>query len=234
MKTDINEVKSIAHSFLELEPSTVGHFGNLFVTHPFINTSVLMLPEEKEMFNLFDQPEKYRKWKSFFHAKISNYSKVSDILNLIREPYKLTFFKYINEYLSETDFAETLVSAYILQEFVHDDANVTKTDILKWFKKAKKEHVMNKKEYQLYQSLPDYVDIFRGVGDKKYKNGFSWTLNYETALFFATRFDSNIPAVYKCTVAKEDILAYLNDRDEDEVIVNTKNLNKYEMQQITI
>ena len=66
--------------------------------------------------------------------------------------------------------------------------------------------------------------LFRGVaGEPKVRRerGISWTSKPEIAAWFARRSpDLKDPAVYQVTVEKKYVLAYWNERDEDEYIVD--------------
>lgn len=144
----------------------------------------------------------------------------------ITTPYKLTFFKYINEYLNKKDFSETLISCYTEMEVIADETNVKKTEIIKWFEKADKKYLMDKEDYEKYTSLPEKLTIYRGVRNPEYKYEMSWTLSKSKAEWFANRFDSDNPIVLKVLIDKKDILCYTNDRGEDEVIINPKKIDK--------
>ena len=65
------------------------------------------------------------------------------------------------------------------------------------------------------------VKIYRGNASKStpIDKAFSWTTNLDTAIFFATRFNTK-GTVYGAKVKKEDILGYIEERGEFEIIVN--------------
>lgn len=65
----------------------------------------------------------------------------------------------------------------------------------------------------------DVVTIYRGECDKSnsYKDVYSWTTDLETAKFFANRFSKG-GKVYVGKIKKEDILDYIDDRNESEII----------------
>ena len=66
------------------------------------------------------------------------------------------------------------------------------------------------------------VKIYRGQNTKStpYQKAFSWTIDKEKAIFFATRFDKYGGELYEAMVKFEDILAYIDRRGESEVIIN--------------
>ncbi len=58
-------------------------------------------------------------------------------------------------------------------------------------------------------------------------DGISWTLDREKAEWFATRFTED-GVVYSAKVKSNDILYYISDRGEKEVIVDPKRLMQVE------
>ena len=225
MKTNLEQVKKVAIQFLYLEPERVGEFGDLFVTHPFISTAFLYLIEEKQMFNLFQDKERFDKWKLEMKENINRQKELFAIFMFITNPYKLTFFKYVNEYLSEEDFAKTLINCYTQMEVIVDETNVTQKELVKWFEKANKTYLMDKKERKILEELPEKVTIYRGIRDEEYMKGFSWTLSKNKGIWFAKRFDTDNQILLETVIDKKDILCYTNERNEEEVIINPKKLN---------
>lgn len=65
------------------------------------------------------------------------------------------------------------------------------------------------------------LTIYRGAPRWKGPRGMSWSLDVERARFFARRIAILEPAnVYRATVPPGAVLAILNDRNEQEVVVN--------------
>ena len=73
-------------------------------------------------------------------------------------------------------------------------------------------------ERSVLAAMPELLTIFRGVRNRKAWRGVSWTLDVETARWFATRF-SDTRVLVSGAVNREFIKAYLTERDESEVIV---------------
>lgn len=72
--------------------------------------------------------------------------------------------------------------------------------------------------------LPEKITVYRGEGDKStpHNEALSWTLSPNVALFFALRFATKgqeTAHFITGTVNKEDVLAYIQDREEEELIV---------------
>lgn len=237
IKTDLDKVKDIAINFLYIgpEPTCPEKFGNLFVSHPYLNSEITILPSTKEMVYIFNQPELFNKWRQEMTGFIRDKKDVASILILILPPYKISFFKYICDDLSEKDFATTLRHCYESTEFPSNDVNVSKKTMLRWFQKANKKLLMNNEERKYLDALPETVTIYRGVCSKKYRDGLSWTLDIDQAGWFARRFsyDGETPAVYKCNVPKSAILAYW-DNSEKEVILDYNYLKNSEMKEFEL
>lgn len=238
-RTDIWELRDIAIQFLHQEPELrMGIVGSV-VIHPFLQNSVAALEEpngKTEIFDIFEDSEKYEKWLKQTEDYINKIDSWDSILLMIRKPYRLAYFKYVNTFLSSKDFAEMLITCWLEADFVSNDVNVSKEEVISWFMKADKKYLMNNDEQQILKEMPDHVKIYRGVGEAKYKNGFSWTLNLEIAKFFAKRFAGagKKTYIYECIIDKGEILCYTDARGEAEVIVNPKNLKKYDVKEADV
>lgn len=76
-------------------------------------------------------------------------------------------------------------------------------------------------------ALPDVVTIYRGgnTASADYNEAYSWTLNINIANFFASRRGSRTGYIVEAIVKKSDIIdVFLDDRSEEEVIVDPKNI----------
>ena len=79
---------------------------------------------------------------------------------------------------------------------------------------------MAEEDLCIFDSLPEQIVVWRGASHKRGLAGFSWTLDQETAAFFARRFcsQSRVPLLAKGIVEKRDVLAYFGVRGESEII----------------
>ncbi len=57
-----------------------------------------------------------------------------------------------------------------------------------------------------------------GVGRQRRVKGPSWTLDFPRACWFAVRLSLPGPAVHKTTVSRNSVLAFFNERNEQEVL----------------
>jgi hypothetical protein len=78
--------------------------------------------------------------------------------------------------------------------------------------------------------------IYRGIAGDKHRrpSGYSWTLSLDVACWFATRFDLPKPSVLVSEILRDDILAYVGDRGEGELICRptTKKFMKLTLEEI--
>lgn len=80
--------------------------------------------------------------------------------------------------------------------------------------------LMTPEELKVFEALPDPVEIHRGYRGADW-DGHSWTLSREKAEWFARRYEMIYGAgrVASGKVPRSGVVAYLNDRQEDEIIV---------------
>lgn len=73
-----------------------------------------------------------------------------------------------------------------------------------------------------------YLTIYRGHTDYILRNTASWTLNKNFAHWFGKRYailnSQNGYYVYTAKVSLKDIFTYLNDKNEEEIVVTAKHL----------
>ncbi|QQE77273.1 hypothetical protein [Alicyclobacillus sp. SO9] len=73
-----------------------------------------------------------------------------------------------------------------------------------------------------------FITLYRGAGDlsSPLNEAYSWTTDKKVALFFANRFGKG--RLYRAKVHISNVLAYLTDRDESEVLVLPEDLIHFE------
>lgn len=215
-QTDLKGIQEIALMFLH-QPI----HNELFAQHPFTQVSIVG-DSKGNMLNLTKR-EDYDKWVRIMKDVICRSNDFSRIYYLITKPYKLVFMKYCKQYLSEELFAQYLGEAYTDEEFPSKDINVTRVELLRWFKSADKQYLMSKEDYEFYCNLRYPLVCYRGVDNMKAKRGLSWTFDKEKAIWFGNRFGKE-GILLRATVERERSLAYFNNRGENEIIVDTRKL----------
>ena len=205
------------------------------IQHPFTSNNLYVSVKENQdnpkILDLYKK-EDYEIFKSETFEKIDNAKDLFGIVMLLNKSYYLTFFKYVNIYLSNEDFSKLLSEFYVMEEWPNQDNNVNRRELIKYFKKANKDFLMDKKELDSFNtlkrlaSLPSGVIVYRGVSHNGKPEGLSWTVDKEKARWFAERFskagNNTNPKLYKMVITNPDaILACYEARNESEVIVDT-------------
>lgn len=220
-KTDIDKIRETAIAFLHLTPEPVGHG---FVAHPFFNSQHIAKgnpsDEKFEMVDILEHPEALEPRITYIQNQLET-AELPDIYCLMRDCYYMTFLKYTRKYMSRQDFSEYLGFAWVAAENPNQDKNVSKTNLLTWFKNTDKPYLMEKEDYEHYMSLPEKVKIYRGVREYKCEKGLSWTQNKTKAEWFSQRYGAK-GYVLEGEIAKEHIFAYFDGRKEQEIVCNYK------------
>lgn len=217
----------MAHTFLmlDIQPTKMSPIA---VSHPYTDSGLVGLRGENgtmEIGNLMDDPNALKKWRMALKKQINEAKSPFDLFMLITKPYKLGFLKHAAPLLSEQDAALFLSQAWIISEAPNLDPNWSKRGLLSLFRAIDPQKLMSGEEYALFRGLDDVVTIYRGVTSYNAKNikAMSWTLDRDTAEWFAHRFGED-GTVYKAQIAKEHIYAVYTGRNESEVIIDPKHL----------
>lgn len=227
-ETDMAEVKSVAKLLLMTEVHET-EFSPFIVQHPFTSSGIVVLPEKDgrdfRTMDITKDEKSLQAWRKAVSSAIEHTENPYQLYMMINKPYGLTFLKYASPHLSKKDFSEILSNAWIMCEAPHDNANVSVGKLVDMFRNADPQVLMDEEEYRDYQELGDMLTVYRGVTthNADHVKALSWTLNQQTAKWFANRFREE-GTVYEAKIAKEHIYALFNRRNESEVIVNPKYL----------
>lgn len=215
MKTDLQAIKDKAIALLYIEPEPIPELP-IFLTHPYFESRATVLPNSNKFVDIIDDSEALQIVRDDLQAKINSVDSAERVFMFLRPQYRLTLFKYTNQYMSPEDFKEVLLFSWIMVEHPSSDMNVTKNEMLRWFGKL-----------DYVSDLSGVVSIYRGVGSEKYRDGISWTTDKSKAEWFASRFTED-GIVYSAKVKSKDILYYISERGEEEIIVDPKKLMQVE------
>lgn len=226
-QTDLRAVKALAHAMLELDIEQT-KLSPLVVKHPFTDNGIsgVRKPDGSIVIaDLLNKPDELDLWRKQVGAVIDEADSAFQIYMMVTKSYALGFLKFARNSLSEKDFANILADAWTRTEAPNSDPNLSKQDLLSMFKTTDPALLMNEEDYQQFMDLPDTVTVYRGVTSLNAKNikALSWTLDRDTAEWFAHRFGEN-GTVYEAQIQKQHIYAYFSGRNEAEVIVDPKHL----------
>ena len=136
---------------------------------------------------------------------------------LHERPYRIEAFQEIEHLLSDTAYWKLVADIWTDTE--NQWQNYEEWKQLLSSKRSSRHYLMNEEEFNLLQSLPENVVIYRGCQKGINEHGLSWTLDKSIAQWFSTRLDRDgEPIVLEKTVPKSDIIAVFTGRGESEVI----------------
>lgn len=157
---------------------------------------------------------------TYFIANNGTLTFDSEIMSVPKGKYISVFMKHMGSF-SDEEYWENLTYAYMNQDFSHVSYDVYK--MIFSSKRSNKEKLMSDEDIKFLKNLPDTIKIYRG-GAKKEKSkgyGISWTLNKDIAQQFVDRkkvLVSDDLEVLEITIHKSKVVAYLNQRNEEEII----------------
>lgn len=233
-ETNIDALKKTAKFLLEFEPEPDKQFGWQIVHHPII-TNVLQgyVDENKskdEPPELLDirEPENLKKIKSQYKWLIDNKcNSAGSFFQIINKPYTGIFFKLVKDFLDKKDYTMMLRILWTYMEYPNSDRNVTKTEFISYWKHVDTEYIYDEEDKKLVEELPEEFTVYRGLMEDAKVEALSWTLDLDRAIWFAKRWNRH-GKVYKAKAKKKDMLVYLSDRNESEIVIDYHNLTDIE------
>ena len=223
--TDFEKVKKVAIEFLYIDP-VPNEVIPIFADHPYFENQIY-IKKDGSFVDIFNDSKGLEHIQRDIERQIMKTTNVYKLLCMIRTPYHLAFLKYTKRAFSKHEFDKLLAYIWVNSENPNQDANVGIKTLTEWFKRANKRSLMTLSEYKYYIELPAEVNVYRGVAvGRAESKGLSWTCNFETAKWFSERFDNDQEKGYilKGTIKKEDIFAYFNGRNEDEICCDSSKI----------
>jgi hypothetical protein len=131
---------------------------------------------------------------------------------------RILLFKRLFNEIPDKDLYEVFLTIY-----THADYGFTEIDE-KYFSriiKCKPKQQQQKIEKSLKHKIDEdgFITVYRGVGSKSTspEKAYSWTTDINIAAFFASRF-SQVGDIYTGKVHIKDVIAYVEDRNEHEIL----------------
>lgn len=225
MNTDLSGCKRIASALFDAEMNVIPEYG--IVQHPWISSTVCSyLKDGKPVFIHIDDEDFMEACRTRMNIQLESCNSVSSICLYLNKPYRLTYLYLCYKYkmIGPEELGVCLQDVWSSVENISQDCNVTSANLASMFRYAKKHCLMDESEIEYLQSAPDMITLYRGVTSINNKEVFamSWTDKYGTAAWFAKRWSPNSPGeIWKIIVPKSCILAYYNNRNESEFVVDT-------------
>lgn len=147
----------------------------------------------------------------------------------IAQPYQLEILSLCTDLITPDDYAACLSHAWQMTEFPHQLRVSHLTRLLDGLPEQVKMDVMDDEERVFLESLQrqNKLTVYRGIqslGKTVTVRGLSWTLDFEKAEWFSTRWqdDKKHPLVYSAEIPSSHIYAYFER--EKEVVVKPRHL----------
>lgn len=151
---------------------------------------------------------------------VDSYNRFQTFLNLIPK-------------LKKKNYWYALRISYESSDNLFEYSQIVKDCFLK--DEPQKEFLMNSNEIDYLKKLPEQINIYRGMTEIEFEQksfGISWSLKKEVAEFFAKTYLRNhstnhLPKkVHEISINKNEVVAFLNDRNEFEIIYIKDKSNK--------
>lgn len=221
----LQRAKSLAITFLHI-PITETKYSPIVVAHPFFE-SAFLYDGNKGTFNALEDTEKYNNYICDFAKKvIEPCESINELVCLIRKSYRLTYLLFMQKekIVTRKECGNLLAENWTQIENLSHDTNVRKSTVLSWIRAADKDKLMGREELQKYNGFPDILTIYRGCKVEKAVKGMSWSLSESKARWFAGRFSCGDGVTFRAHIKKEDVICYLSERGEQEVVVDYRKL----------
>lgn len=143
---------------------------------------------------------------------------------LHERPYRLWAFKEVQHRLPDGTYWKLLGSIWRDSENIRE--NPDEWTGLLTAPRARREMMMSPEDQKALLEMPLAFAVYQGHTSDR-DDGFSWTTERATADWFAKRFadlEGGRPMVATAVVAKRDVIAYMTNRNESEIIVDPARL----------
>lgn len=138
---------------------------------------------------------------------------------LHERPYRLEAFTEIMNYLLPSEYWSILSNVWYDSENIWQNKKVWKSLFLN--EKRYKKFFMTEREQRFFDKLPTHFKVYRGCHEGKNEHGFSYSLDKEQAIWFSKRFlqGHENPKLIERFIDKKDVFAYIDRRNEQEIII---------------
>jgi hypothetical protein len=153
-------------------------------------------------------------------ASLTPEKAIRSIWKLCDKPERIRSLDSVDRihHLDERLFWETFWHMWESHESIFLDHPVIE-DMISRHDEGLSTSVLDADEIETLTNLPECIDIYRGCRSHNVK-GWSWTLDRSRAEFFAKRSaGKGRPMVLHGIAPRDRVLAYLNGRDEQEIVI---------------
>lgn len=221
-----DQISMIVNFLMDLNIGMIDGLSPIHVSHPFIEEGVSFNLKTGEVSNLIEDEKALKKEKELRLKRMKNMSPMQ-IAFCVSKPYRMLYLSLAFPYLTKKERSEIMHEVWISVENINNNVNVSQMETLKMLRNCNKKYLMSQENYEAYENLPDTFVVYRGLQENAQEDGLSWTLSKDVAEWFASRFENDGEIIEK-TVHKSEVIAYFNDRDEEEIVLDIKKVLKRE------
>lgn len=221
-----DQISMIVNFLMDLDIGMIDGLSPIRVLHPFIEEGVSFNLKTGEVINLIEDEKALKKEKELRLKRMKNMSPMQ-IAFCVSKPYRMLYLSLTFPYLTKKERSEIMHEVWISVENINNNVNVSQMETLKMLRNCNKKYLMGQENYEAYENLPDTFTVYRGLQENAQEDGLSWTLSKDVAEWFASRFENDGEIIEKI-VYKTEVIAYFNDRDEEEIILDIKKVEKRE------
>jgi len=140
------------------------------------------------------------------------------LMFLVERPYRFDAFRKHMDQMSDAEYWENLGWVY------RDSENIQESPFIPALlrsSRAGREHLMDEDSAKVFADLPDEITVYKGFkADYHWSEDFSFSLSKSTAEWFAHRFNPKGPRLLVATVSKADVIGYMDQRGESEILAD--------------
>lgn len=200
-------------------PYDLRDFG--IISHPLISHNVTFLGEGSAAIPVLINETNWDKTLEERIAWMNSLDTIEAVFYVaLNKPYKLDILNYISHKLDVQTYSKLLGELWTEVEFPHQSGV---RNLVRMFKRANPEYLMDKEDYEVFLKLQEEPDLvlYRGIaGEKALARGLSWTTKREKAVWFAKRFDHGTGKIIRAYCLPDYRFAYFGGRAESEVVLN--------------
>ena len=224
----LNEDKLLPELQATFHPD--GRMGRPELLHPMIH-EIFYDPSMNFRYNAMLKFYKHQMMKHFQEAILTQELRPWVFLfEPIQRPYKLVFLEIYSSQMSTEVYWEMFGDTWCEIENHYQHQEVIKYLIYETEHDFNERQLMfNEDELQVWNNLPDEpLTVYRGYVHRGARRGWSWTFSPAKALFFAKRLarENQISKVVKGQVARRDIIAFFDRRNEREVVIDPRMVSR--------
>jgi len=139
-------------------------------------------------------------------------------------PYRFNALLQVYDELRSKDLGELIADVWIDSENIHE--NFSEWCDLLSHAQAIDAPITTKEDLIELNKLPFDLEVYRGIQYDSQRDGLSWTLDRDKAIWFAKRFQRpNVqPRLLSGKLDRQNVLAYMTGRGESEIICWPENV----------